>query len=224
MDRHIEYANIRQPAGEVGPLGAATHRNIESELRSQKQQTGIDKILANDMGVPLDRIRCDRNPGLAESGRPRDMRFHVPGSMSIESGIRRGAVVMTRLDTTAPCAFWKSGYLAGGIGPCLSSIHCYLEIPIVGAGPDHAWVFWRFTDRNNRAVVFRRGIVDCQSARFLLLLLLRVVCRQVAGELFPRLALIGGPAQILRACVYRTGVVGAWCNRCVPVEPEFGLT
>ena len=69
----------------------------------------------------------------------------------------------------------------------------------------------------------RRGVVDCDAAGLLLLLLLRIVGGQIGRDALPRFAVIARAEEKLRADVDGPLLRGAHVDRRVPVEPHLPL-
>src|SRR5689334_8223577 len=63
-----------------------------------------------------------------------------------------------------------------------------------------------------------RRVVDNDAARFLLLLFLRVIGRQVGRDTIPGLAVVGGPEKELRTQIKSAVLTNM--DRSVPVEPQ----
>src|SRR5205085_10706469 len=98
-----------------------------------------------------------------------------------------------------------------------------LKISIVGPNPDQILILGRFADRINGGVHFRGRIVDRDATGLLLLLLLRIVGRQVWRNALPALSVIARAEQELRPDINCSLLVGRHRNRCVPIVTELLL-
>src|SRR4029079_3406006 len=146
---------------------------------------------------------------------------HVAERVRVEGDVGRAFIEVAGVDVGDPGVLGDAGDVGDGVGPRLAAVSRHLDVAIVGAGPDHAGVFRRLGDGVDGRVHLGRGVVDRDAAGLLLLLLLRVVRGQVGGELLPRLAVVLGAEEELRAEVDRAG--GADVDGRVPVEAELSF-
>src|SRR5207245_2860617 len=100
-----------------------------------------------------------------------------------------------------PSVGWKSRYIAGYVGPVLAGIACHLKISVIGADPNDVAVLGGLGDRIDGGVSFRVRIVHRQAARFLLLLLGRIVGGQIGRDSLPGVAVVSGSKEKLRSKV-----------------------
>src|SRR6516225_11598130 len=115
--------------------------------------------------------------------------------------------------------FWQTGDVPNDIRPSLTAVARDLKVAVVRADPDQSFLLRRFTDRINRGVHFRRRIVHGDAAGLLLLLFLRIVCRQVWRNPFPVLAVVARTKEKLRADVDGLFLIRRERNWGVPIEP-----
>src|SRR6266567_9467463 len=113
------------------------------------------------------------SPSLSMVGRAENIWRHVSERVAIESSVGGACIEVTRLHPADPRILWQTGNVADNICPGFAGIARELQISVIGSNPDQIFVLWRFADRINRRVHFRRRIVDRHAARLLLLLLLR---------------------------------------------------
>ena len=150
-----------------------------------------------------------------------DVRRHVAEGVAVERGVRRRR---RRSGSPRPSdthdAFGRPGDVAGDVRPGLAAVARQLQVAVVGADPDHLRVLRRLADRVDRRVHLGRRVVDRDAARLLLLLLLRVVRRQVGRDALPRLAAVARAEEELRADVERALLRRAEVDRRVPVEAQ----
>ena len=106
------------------------------------------------------------------------------------------------------------------IGPRPATVARHLHAPVVGAHPDPLAVLRRLADRVDGRVHLGGGVVHRDAARLLLLLLLRIVGRQVRRDPLPALAVIARAEEELRADVDRALLVRREVDGRVPVEAQ----
>ena len=85
------------------------------------------------------------------------------------------------------------------VGPRLAAIASNLQIAVVGARPNQLPVARRLADGVNGGVHLGFRVIHRDAARFLLLLLFRIVRRQIRRNAVPGLAVIARAEQELRA-------------------------
>src|SRR5260370_1089780 len=87
--------------------------------------------------------------------------------------------------------FWSD------IGPGFSTIASQLNQTIIGAGPEQAFLFWRFRETENHVVVFDGVLILCERAAGILLLVF-VVEWEVLADGGPSAPCIVGTTYELR--------------------------
>ena len=127
-----------------------------------------------------------------------------------------------RFDPADPAVGWQAQRL-GDIGPVAAAVARQLDIAVVGPDPDQSRGAGAFADRIDCRVHFRGRIVDRDPARILLLLLQRVVGREVGRNAVPAVAVIAAAEQKLRADVDRPTFVRRQRDRRVPIVAQFLL-
>src|SRR5205823_15121798 len=142
---------------------------------------------------------------------------------SIKRRVSRAGGEIARLDPVYPGILWHARDVTDDISPRLTTVARELEIAVVRADPDQPFLFRRFADRINRGVHFRRRIVYRDAAGLFLLLLLRIVGRQVWRKAFPVLAVIARAKEKLCANINRSLLVRRKRNWRIPVKPELFL-
>src|SRR5437773_10690192 len=150
----------------------------------------------------LEFSQCDqRSPGLTEICSSKNIGSHVAERVAIESDIGAAGIEIASLDPTNPRILRQAGHIADKVVPTLAAITRELKIAVVRSYPDDRLIFRRFANRINRRVHLRRGVVYRHATRLFLLLLFRVVCRQIGRNPFPGLTVIAGSKEELRANV-----------------------
>ena len=110
--------------------------------------------------------------------------------MRVESRVRRAFAKVPRIDRSHPGIFRQAFDIADDVLPRPASVAGDLDVSIISSGPNQVWVLRRFTDRKNCRVHLGGRIIDRNAARLLLLLLLRIVGRQIGRDALPRLTVI----------------------------------
>ena len=220
MNCEIAHRDVRKlTAGVLRPLPAAVERDPKSELSANEKQILIDEVFLNNVRITSDVTyrRNDLRPRLPIIVSPVNVWPHVAESMRIESRVGGAFAKVPRIDRSHPGIFWQPFDIADDIFPRLATVSGDLHISIVGAGPNQAWILRRFADRKDRGVHLGGRIIDGDAARLFLLLLLRIVGRQIGRDALPRLSVIARAKQKLCANVNRPVLRRAHLYRRVPV-------
>src|SRR3569623_1975111 len=199
---------------------AAVDRDPQAELGAEEQQIFLDRVFLDRVRVAANVIGAEARPGLAVVGRAIDTRRHVAERVAIDRRVRGRRLDARGLDPADPRILRQPGDVAAAVRPRLAAGARELQIPVVGAGPDHGGVFRRLADRVDRRVHLGGRVVDRDAARLLLLLLLGVVRRQMRRDALPGVAAVARPEQELRADVDRTHLRRRYGDRRVPVEAQ----
>src|SRR5207247_3161460 len=110
-----------------------------------------------------------------------------------ERGVDRSWSEMPRLDRRHPRVLGEAGDVADDVRPRFPAVTRDLQVAVIGPRPDYLAVPRRLRDRVNRRVHLGRGVVDGDAARLLLLLLQRIVGRQIGRDTIPGLSKIARP-------------------------------
>src|SRR4029453_7363052 len=187
--------------------------------------TGLLDILLDDVSVAPDAPLGPRDPrpGLAEIARPERVRRHVAERMTVDRDVRAAVLEPARVHRGDASFLAHARDVGGDVGPGLAAVPRYLDVAVVGPGPDHAPAARRLADGVDRRVHLRGGVVHRDAARLLLLLLHGVVRRERGRDALPVLPAVSGAEQELPAEVDRPLRVGAGEDGRVPVEAELLL-
>ncbi len=225
MDQQIPHRDAGEVAAlELRPALARVGRDPQPELGPAEEQARLHRVFLDDLGVAAHALlrADDARPALAEVRRAIDPRRHVAEGVAVESRIGGGRVEAARLDPAHPGSR-RQIPPRGEVAPVLAAVARELHAPVVGAHPDEALVLGRLADRVDAGVHLRRGVVDGDAARLLLLLLRSVVAGQVRRDALPVVAPVAGAEEQLRADVERRLVGGAARDGRVPVEAQLLL-
>src|SRR5215831_9959492 len=108
---------------------------------------------------------------------------------------------MSGLHARYPGVLRQAGDVADDVRPRFAAVARDLQIAVVRPRPYDHRILRRFPDREDRRVRLGARVVDRDAAGLLLLLLRRIVGREVGGDPLPRLAVIARPEEELRADV-----------------------
>src|SRR5262249_48367354 len=89
--------------------------------------------------------------------------------------------------------------------------------------PDDVRVLRRFGDGIDRRVHLGGGVINGDAAGLFLLLLFRVVGRQIGGDAIPGLSVVARAEEELRADIDHAALRRAQMNRRVPVVAELAF-
>src|SRR5690606_22070003 len=118
----IPYGHRGNLPAEPSPVQTAIERQKQPELRSNEKEIGADRILADDVRIPSDRVGGERRPGFAEIGGTIDVCAHIPHRMTIERRVGGRAVESSRLDTTAPRVRRQPRNVRGDVSPATAAV------------------------------------------------------------------------------------------------------
>ena len=225
LDRQIAHGHVRQAAAlEARPVAAAVDRYPEAELGAEEQQVGLDQVFLDHVRIAAHALAVvgaeQARPGLAVVGRAIEPRLHVAKRVAVEGRIGGAGGMAARLDPAHPAVRRQARHVGDDVGPVLAAVARELQVAVVGADPDRVRVLRRLADRVDRRVHLGRRVVDGDAAAQLLLLLGRIVGREVRREALPGLALIARAEQELAADVERLLVGRAQRDRRVPVPAK----
>src|SRR6266478_5848532 len=144
--------------------------------------------------------------------------------MAIKRCISRACLVEAGFHPRNPRGFRQIRNIAGDVGPRLRAVARHLEVSVIGSYPDGLAIPRRLADRVDRCMHLGVRIVDRNTAGFFLLLFLRIVGGEIRRDALPRLTVIAGTEEELRADVNRALLIGANMDRSVPVEAQFPLS
>src|SRR5258706_15436082 len=143
--------------------------------------------------------------------------------MKIEGRVRGALIKMAGVDGRDPGVAGQSANVTNGVCPGLAAIAGNLQIAVVSSRPDHTGVLWGLSDRINRGMHFRGGIVHGDPARLFLLLLFRIVGGEIRRDALPRLSMIARAKQKLRAQIDSSVLCRTNMNRGIPVEAKLAF-
>ncbi len=114
----------------------------------------------------------------------------------------------------------NAGDILHHVCPILPAILRHVHIAVVRPDPEHAPLYRTWRNGHDRGVVFSGRHIFGESAAFILLLLRRVVGRQIRTDDFPHLAAVGALVDELAAVVDRLLVERVCGDAGVPVEAQ----
>ena len=220
---HVAHGDGREVVGfELRPVFAAIDAGPEAELGAHEEERRIQGVFADNVGVTAQALlrAGDTGPGLAVISGAINPRVHVAEGVAVEGGIGGARRKAARLHPVHPAVLGQAAHVGDEVVPVLSAVAGELQVAIVGADPDEPGGERRLADRGDRGVHLGDRVVDRDATRLLLLLLLRVVGRQVRREALPALPVIARAEQELRANVERCRVVWREGDWGVPVETQ----
>ena len=212
LDGEIAHRHRREVSAlELRPVRTAVDRDPQAEFGAEEQQLRVDGVFADHVRVAAHApgiFRGDeRGPAPAVVGRHVQVRRHVAEGMAVEGRVRRARRERARLHPVDPAVLRQAADVADHILPVLSAVARQLHVAVVGAYPDEAALERRLADGEDGGVHLGDRVVDRDATGLLLLLLLRIVGRQVRGDALPALTVIPGAEQELGADVQRVRIM-----------------
>ena len=223
MDPEVAHRDVGEVSSlELRPRGAAVRRNPEAEFRSEEEERGLHRVLLEDVRVAADPFvrPGDSRPGLPEVRGAARPRRHVAGHVEVERRVRGPGLEAARFHPGHPRIRRKALHVADDVGPVRSAVPGQLQVSVGGSDPDNLDVLRGFADREDVRVFLGGGVVDRDPAGLLLLLLLRVVGREIRRDPFPAVAVVARPEEELRAEIDRALLGRRGVDRRVPVEMQ----
>src|SRR5579859_41425 len=206
--RQIEFQRL--------PVSAIVEGDVDAIFRAGEEQALVLGVFANDVGEAGVRETVgDSRPGFAEVGGPEDVGLEVVQLVAIDGdvggagGERRG---FDDADETPLAEFFR-----GDVGPVLAAVAGDVHEAVVRTGPDDAFLDGRSREREDRVVILDAGVVlrERTAGRALLGF---VVAREVAAELRPGHAAVGGLKDGFAAVINGVGLVGRNHDGSGPLE------
>ena len=223
MDLEVADRDVGEvPALELRPRGAAVRRDPEAELGPEEKERRVDRVFLDHVRVSADPVLGpgDPRPGLSEVGRAVGERPHVPEHVEVEGRVSGPRLEPARLDPADPWLLRQSPDVADDVRPVGAAVAGQLQVSVGSSRPDDFRVLRGFADREDVRVFLGGGVVDGDAARFLLLLLFRVMGRQIRRDPIPRLPAVARAEEELRAEVDRPLLRRRGVDRRVPVEMQ----
>ncbi len=219
MDLDVADGHGREAVAIRDPIAAAVRADEQPELAAGEEEVGIAGVLADGVEVAVvGEVAADRGPRLAEVHALEDIRPVIGDLMAGHGQVHTSLDVVRRLDAGHPVVVGGEALDVGGdVLPIRAAVTGDLDLAVVRADPDDAFLERRLRDGQDRAVVLGPGVVDGQTAG--VLELGRVVGRQVRAGLGPGQAAVGGLEQVVAAEVEDEPVVRRDEDGRVPVEP-----
>ena len=223
LDDDVAHGHGREVGALVlCPVIAAIHAHPQAQLGAQEEQLRILGVFGDDVRIAMHAaLFCgQRLPGLAAVGGLVNVRRHVAKGVAIKRRVGHVRAVAAGGNGRYPAVLRQAGHVANDVRPGLAAVAGHLQVAVVGAGPNDEPALRRFADGVDRGVRLGRGVVNGHAAGLLLLLLLRIVCRQIRRDAIPGLPMIARAEQVLGANVDGAFLVRTHVNRRVPVQPQ----
>ena len=221
VDGDVAHRHLGQPAGEPGPAPAAVHRDVEAEFGAQEEEVRVHQVLPHHVGVAREWRRspaASRSCRSRPSGRRRSSCRRVGGRRRWRRRSPSSKRPASTHDTQVP--FGSPATFGATFVQVLPPSRVTWRLPSSVPTQITCGVLRRLADREDRGVVLGRRVVDREAARLHLLLLLRIVGREVGRDPLPGVAAVARAEEELRAEVDRLRIGRAGLDRRVPVEPE----
>ena len=139
LDFHVADRNDRQVELQRTPLLTAVERDVDPELAARVEQSGLDRILANDPDVVICRYSPHHSlPARTVVRRPEYVGREVVEFVAIHRQVRRSRVMRRCLDDADQPPVRH--VLGRHVFPTVSLVSRDVDQSIVGAGPDHPTV------------------------------------------------------------------------------------
>ena len=202
------------------PVGAVVEGDIEPELGSGVEQSLSVGVFADRPGEVgrRDAVRPvgEQFPVLAGVVRAEDVGAEVVLPVAVHRDEDPRRVVRGDLDHIHRAACGHS--LGGDLGPGFAPVAGDMDAAVVAAGPQLAGGVLRFLEGEHRVVHLDAGAVSGDGAAGVVLVF-RVVRREVGADDAPTLSLVAGHVDHLRGVVEDVRVVGREPDGRVPLEP-----
>src|ERR1700722_441297 len=180
--------------------------NVDAVFAAGIEEAFSFRIFADGVRVTIvGQTSRDLRPGLAVVGCLEKVGVEVIELVAIDGHVGSTRGVRRSFDDAdeAPLA----EFFGGDIGPVLSAIARYLQEPVVGAGPNQAFLDGRFGESEDDVVILDAGVVlRGRAARGLLLGFF--VARQVAPNRSPGHTTVGGLKTGFAAVIDDSWIVG----------------
>ena len=163
MDLEVVHRHVRQTGHELGPRGAAVHRDVRAHIRAREEQVAVLRVLAHhvhEVGAALGQTTRDRSEGAAAVGGHDGVRREVTAPMVVVRDVEGVDVVMRRLDARHVRAGRYALHVRGEFRPRTAVVPGRPEAAVVGAGVQVARADRRLVERRDRAERLSTGRVD----------------------------------------------------------------
>ena len=145
----VGHGNVRQIQLKRLPMPAVIERDEHPEFRARVKQPFAIGIFAHHARRPIGwnsiLAVSQTGPGLAIVVRAINVRLIIAEQITIRSVIGRAFAVGRWFDVLDASAFGK--VFRRHVGPRLRIVARDIKRPVVGSGPDHAFLERRFSDR-----------------------------------------------------------------------------
>ena len=119
--------------------------------------------------------------------------------------------------------FSTAGQRFGNQFPILASILSQLNIPIIGANPDHSFLHGAWSNAHDSGVIFSIGHIQGQTPAFRLFLFFRIIGSQIRTDDLPGSPLIRAAVDKLTSKVDSGRLKRIHGKTCIPVIPVLDI-